>query len=271
MSSTLGKVWLVWAAPGSPGASLVASQLANELAGRGRICLVDLDLCSPSIAPMWALTSPTPGVAAACRLAGTGSLSATEFERLAVVGPDGERVLTGLGALEHWPELTAARVAALVTALREWNDVVIIDTGGLFDTRGESVEDPYLPTRSAPQRAAWQLADRVIAVGSADPIGLARLVRAWHASPDLPTPEHLVVNRLRAGALGMGPSAQVRAVCRQFIGRVPDLELPDDAASCDKVLLHAAPLSQVAPRSALRRALADWAHTLWESSSSSPP
>ena len=94
-------------------------------------------------------------------------------------------------------------------------------------------------------------ADRVFIVGSADPPGLERLVRALGDLADtLPSvrPE-VVLNRIRPTA---GTAAEAANAVRRFTGIVPAVELPEDRGATDLAWSRGMPLSAVAPKSALR-------------------
>jgi MinD-like ATPase involved in chromosome partitioning or flagellar assembly len=102
-------------------------------------------------------------------------------------------------------------------------------------------------------------ADRVLAVGTADPVGLSRLARGvvdlTVAVPGCrPT---VVVNRMRH-SLGWS-AAEATAMIERFTGHSPGVVLPEDRAACDKALVHGSTLAEVAPTSALRTALRDLA------------
>lgn len=266
-----GTVVAVWGAPGAPGASTLVLNLAAELAqpvarkrrnqAAGlRVCVVDADCWAPSLAPMWAVQSETPGIAAAARCAEHDAWTKADFLRLAVPTSAGVRLLTGLSALERWPELTARRMEVVIDGLRDWCDVVVVDVGSHLEANSDAFIDPLIPRRSAAARAVLARADMVLGVGAADPISLARCVRVWPEwrAVSAVSPQ-LVINRLRARALGLAPERQVRELCEQFVGQQPAAVLPDDAKAADQALLRAAALRQVAEGSPLRRAIGELA------------
>lgn len=266
-----GRVVAVWGAKGSPGTSTLVVNLAAEWAepaksrraqaAAPRICLIDLDCWAPALAPILGRVSEIPGVAAAARLAERGELTEAELGRLSVPGPGESWLLGGLTALDRWPELSAERVSALIASVRDWFDLVLIDVGSHSSVDEATAADPLAPHRTAAAHAAVASASLVIGVGAADPIGLARLVRAW---PEWQTQAEraLVINRLRARVLGAQPTAQVRRACEQFLGVEPIAILPDDAAAADAALCAAEPLNRAAPRSSLRVAIAELAKDL---------
>ena len=97
---------------GPRAARALAVALAEELAALGAsVALADADTHGAAVAPSLGLLDEAPGFAAACRLAGTGALTAAELDRVAATHRGGFRVLTGIGRPARWPELTAERIA----------------------------------------------------------------------------------------------------------------------------------------------------------------
>lgn len=274
-----GRVIAVWGAPGAPGASTIAINLAAEWmqpdepsrrarprqpfdTPRPRVCLVDLDSWSPSLAPMLGRVSETPGIAAAARLAEHEQFDEAQFARLAVAGAAGGSLLTGLTALDRWHELSPERIGKTFDALRQWNDLIVVDLGSRL-ADNDLVADPFAPNRGAAVTTVLDHAELVIGVGSADPVGLARLVRAWPEWNACVRGRHeFVINRVRRSVLGMQPDRQVRQLCAQFIEHAPIALLDDDPRVMDAALLRAETIAAVAPKSALRRSIRELALAL---------
>jgi MinD-like ATPase involved in chromosome partitioning or flagellar assembly len=261
-----GSVVVVWGPGGAPGRTSLAIALAGELAAAGvSVALADADTHGAAVAPSLGLLDEAPGFAAACRLAGTGSLTTAELDRVASTHRGGFRVLTGIGRPARWPELTAERVAGVMDAVRAWAGVTIVDVAASLEQDEELVSDVAAPRRNAATVEALRRADRVVAVGAADPVGLARLLRGHaelvdHVSPDRVT---VVVNKLRSGAIGLDPAGQVRSTLERFGGVAPAHLVPWDPAGFDAALLSGRSLAEAAPRSparpVIRRIAADLA------------
>ena len=253
------RVIVVWGPGGAPGRSTVATELAVELARGGRhVGLVDADTHAPSIALTLGLADEGPGFAAACRQAELGGLDARELTRIALpLGRSGVDVLTGLNRPSRWPELSERRVTAALAACREWADYTVVDVAASLERDEEIMSDLDGPRRNAATLAALRAADLVVAVAGADPLGVARFLRA-HA--DLratvgATPVAVVANRLRPGALGIDARGQVRRTLDRFGGVGDVWFLPQDPRSADAALLAARPIAEVAPRSPLTLAV----------------
>ena len=177
-----GSVIAVWGPSGSPGRTTIAISIAAELASLGHtVALADVDTHGASIAPALGMLDEAPGFAAACRLAGTDTLTHLELERIAqryesALG--GFWVLTGIGRPSRWPELSGERVAATIRQCRTWVDYTILDTSSSLENDEEISSDLFAPRRNAAAVTAVHEADSIVAVGSADPVGLSRFLRA---------------------------------------------------------------------------------------------
>ncbi|MET0829243.1 MAG: P-loop NTPase [Microbacterium sp.] len=243
----------VWGPAGSPGRSTIAIELAVELARGGRhVGLVDADSHAPSIALALGLADEAPGFAAACRQSEFGGLDGRELTRIsAPIGSSGVDVLTGLNRPSRWPELSRSRVTAALGACREWADYTVVDVAASLERDEEIVSDLEGPRRNAATIAALRSADLVVAVAAADPLGIARFLRAY---PELratigATPVAVVANRLRPGALGIDARGQVRRTLDRFGGVADVWFVPTDPRAADAALLAARPIAAVAPRS----------------------
>ncbi len=253
-----GRVIAVWGPTGAPGRSTVAVELAAELARDGRrVGLVDADTHAPSLALALGLADEGPGFAAACRQVDLEALTPAELSRISVPLGRGVEVLTGLNRPGRWPELSEERVGGALRVCRSWVDETIVDVAASLEQDEEIVSDLAGPRRNAATLTAVRAADLIVAVASADPVGMARFVRG-HA--DLratvgATPVVVVVNRLRPGALGIDPRGQVRATLERFCGIRDVWFLPMDVKAADAAMLAARPAQEVAGRSALSAAV----------------
>jgi MinD-like ATPase involved in chromosome partitioning or flagellar assembly len=256
-----GEVISVWGPAGSPGRTTLAIAIAAELASEGHsVALADADTHSGSIAPTLGLLDEAPGFAAACRLAGSDSLTVTELERISerYISPHGSFwVLTGIGRPHRWPELSGERVVATIAACRQWVDYTVIDTGFCLENDEEISSDLFAPRRNAATISALREADQVVAVGSGDPVGLSRFLRAHVDLLEIVDAERVltVVNRIRASVIGANPAAQVEQTLRRFGGIDAPALIPNDQAALDAAVLAGKTLRDVAGKSAPRIAL----------------
>ncbi|GGF01240.1 AAA family ATPase [Mycetocola zhadangensis] len=256
VSSGPGRILAVWGPAGAPGRTTVAITLATELAASGRVvALLDADTYGASIAPALGMLDESPGFAAACRLAGQNGLSRAELERVSQSYPvrgGALHVLTGITRSYRWPELSAERVRRTLDACRDWADYVVIDTGFSFENDEEISSDLFAPRRNAATLACLDAADEILAVGSADPIGLARYLRAHAELLDRAAgvPITTIINKVRPGAIGLNPSGQVKATLQRFGGIGQPVLLPHDEKATDAALLAGKALRDASPKSA---------------------
>jgi MinD-like ATPase involved in chromosome partitioning or flagellar assembly len=262
-SSTRGTVIAVWGPAGAPGRTTVAINLAAELAAAGHsVALADVDTYSGSIAPALGMLDEAPGFAAACRLAGADGLNRGELERIGQRYSSGRGsfwVLTGIGRPSRWPELSAARVAATLAQCREWVDFTVVDTGFSLEHDEEISSDLFAPRRNAAGITALREADRVVAVGAADPVGLSRFLRAHVDLLETVAEGRVLVamNKLRASAIGLNPVGQVAQTLSRFGGIESAAMIPHDAPALDAAILHGRTLADAAPKSVARVAIRD--------------
>jgi MinD-like ATPase involved in chromosome partitioning or flagellar assembly len=259
--SKSGQVIAVWGPAGSPGRTTMAVNVAAELAAAGHtVALADVDTHSGSVAPTLGLLDEAPGFAAACRLAGADSLDLQQLERI------GERylsahgsfwVLTGIGRPSRWPELSASRVVGTLQACREWVDYTVVDTGFSLENDEEISSDLHAPRRNAATIAALRDADLVIAVGAADPVGLSRFLRAHVDLMETVVTDRVLVamNKIRPGAIGPSPAAQVANSLERFGGISDPVMVPHDQPTLDAAILAGKTLYDVAPKSPVRAAI----------------
>jgi len=96
VQESLGTIIAVWGPAGAPGRTIVALNLASELARLGQTTvLVDADTYGGCIAQSLSLLDEAPGLAAAARSADQGTLDLAALARLAPEVSAGLRVLTG--------------------------------------------------------------------------------------------------------------------------------------------------------------------------------
>ena len=262
-----GTVIAVWGPAGSPGRTTLAIAIASEIAAAGfTVALGDVDTHSASVAPALGLMDEAPGFAAACRLAGADSLDRAELERIGQRHDAGDSsfwVLTGIGQPSRWPELSAERVLATIDECRRWVDYVVLDTASSLENDEEISSDMFAPRRNAATLTALREADHIVAVASADPVGLARFLRAHGDLADVAVTLEITVvaNKVRSSAIGLGPSAQVTQTLSRFGGIDDPVLVPWDQQAMDAAVLSARTLAEVAPKSparlAIRRRVAD--------------
>ena len=257
-------VTVVWGPTGAPGRTTLAVTLAARLALAGvRTLLVDLDTWGASVAQVLGLVDEAPGVVAAARASEQGTLDVPGLARLAPEVLPGLRVLTGLPSADRWPELRAAAVEDVVRLARGVVDHVVVDVGFALEDDEELSYDTAAPRRNATTLTALEAADHLVVVGSADPVGLQRLVRGVQDLAVIPSPTPtVVVNKVRASVAGPRPERSIAQVLGRFAGMDVVRFLPWAPDECDAALLAGRALTEVAPHGALTLAVAELAAQL---------
>ncbi|MEP7369149.1 MAG: hypothetical protein ABI662_05805 [Dermatophilaceae bacterium] len=250
----LGAIIAVWGPAGAPGRTTVALNLASELARLDQpTVLVDADTYGGCIAQALSLLDEAPGLAAATRSADQGSLDLAALARLAPEVSPGLRVLTGIPKAERWPELRAAALEHVLVLTRRLARFIVIDCGFSLEDDEELSYDTLAPRRNAATLTSLAVADKVLAVGAGDPIGLQRLVRGLQELGTVPSPSPtVVINRVRSSAVGPRPESRIRDALTRFAGIDNPRFIPDDPASLDEALLAGQSLAEAAPDCAVR-------------------
>ena len=128
----------------------------------------------------------------------------------------------------------------------------MVDVAAAFDE-----DDDLLglegPQRHAATAAVLLEADAVVAVLSADPLGVSRFLRGYaelrHLVGD--TPVTVVANRVRPGPLGVDARGQIRRTLSRFAGIDEVAFVPQEQRAADAAALHARAIADVSPRSQL--------------------
>ena len=261
-STAAGSMVAVWGPTGAPGRTTVALSLADEIARAGTPSLVvDADTFGGSIGTRLGLLDDASGVVAACRQADAGTLDAAGLAAAARTVTPMFRVLTGIPRADRWAELRPAALVRLWEACRSTPGVTVVDVGFSIEAAEDYLADTRTPRRNAATLSALAAADAIVAVGSADPVGMERLVTSL---PDVQRiadgrPVAVLVNRLRPGSLGRDARGQVMEALMRH-AHVRDVTfVPDDGDALDTCLRQGRTLAECAPRSSARTVLAEFA------------
>ncbi len=260
-----GRVVAVWGPTGAPGRTTVAVGLASELAQLGRpTLLIDADVYGGVVAQVLGLLDEAPGLAAACRQANNGSLDLAGLAGLARQVSPTLRVLSGIARSDRWPELRPASLEQVLSLAASLAAVIVVDLGFCLEQDEELAYDTMAPRRNGATLSVLEGAETVLAVGSADPVGLQRLVRGLGELKEaVPGAQpRVVVNRLRASAVPGDAAREIRGALSRYAG-VTDVHLvPLDTGGVDGALAAGRTLLEAAPSSPTRLALAELAATL---------
>ncbi|ANS78402.1 ATPases involved in chromosome partitioning-like [Serinicoccus hydrothermalis] len=267
-----GEVVVVWGPHGSTGRTTVAVNLAAELADPTRpVVLIDADTYGATVAQALAVLDESPGVAAAARAADQGTLDDQALLRLAPQVRPGLRLLTGLPRADRWTELREAALSEVIQQARQVARWVVVDVAPTVEQDEELSFDTGAPRRNGAALCALQEADRVLVVGTGDPVGLQRLVRALDQLPGLTAARsQVVVTRVRPGPVGPEPGRRITETLRRF-ARTDQVRLvPEDRETLDAALLHGHTLAETRPGSAARISLQQLARELDGSQAATP-
>ena len=254
-----GRLVAVWGPTGAPGRTTVAVTVAAELAASGvPTLLADADVYGGVVAQVLGFLDEAPGLAAAARLANNGQLDVAALAAAAPQAAPNLRVLTGISRADRWPELRPSALEQVWELARSLAAVTVVDLGFCLEQDEELSFDTAAPRRNGATLATLGAADTVLAVGSADPVGMQRLLRGLtqlnEAVPGaLP---RVVINRVRRGAVGADPETQLAEALDRYAGVRDVAFVPEDREAFDTALLQARTIGDVSPDSRARLALA---------------
>ena len=225
----------VWGPAGAPGRTTGAAALAGALARRAlRTVLVDADPWGGAVAQQLAVLDEVSGLLSAARLSAGGTLP-DELPSLAREVAPHLAVVTGLPRSDRWTEIRPGVLAHVLEVARAHAHVVV-DTGFSLES-DPAGELGSRPTRNQMTLEALATADEVVVVGSADPVGLARLARGLVDLRDhlAAAPVRVVVNRMRPT---LGWSEKDVAGMVEGFTRLTGLHfLPEDRPAADQALV----------------------------------
>ena len=245
-----GPIVAVWGPTGAPGRTTVASALAREFALSGlETLLVDADSYGGAIALRLGMLDEVSTLATAVRLADAGRLDEEALvgpSALAVRLPDGVRVLTGIADPARWPQLRPAGLEAVLGLAAEHLDRVVVDCGFCLEQDEELSYDTAAPRRNGATLAVLARADAIVAVGTGDPVGAARLQAGLGELALLApsAPITVLLNRVGEGGRRTRAARQLAARLRAAVPCLDVRLLPDDPGE----------------EGPLRRALGAWIH-----------
>jgi MinD-like ATPase involved in chromosome partitioning or flagellar assembly len=251
-----GRLVAVWGPTGAPGRTTVAVNLAVEAARLGvPTLLADADTYGASIAQVLGILDEAPGLAALVRRAATAAPTVDDVVRNARQVEPRLRVLTGLARADRWPELRPAALSAVWKVSRRAADLVVVDLGFSLEQREEITFDVAAPRRNASTLVTLEAADLVIAVGTADPLGVQRLIRGVDDLRTVVDGAHImvVVNRSRRSL--PGGDREVRQLLARHASIDDVVVIAEDRPGLDAAISTGRALADAAPRSPARAAL----------------
>ena len=209
---------------GSTGKTTVAINLALELAAeKFQVLLIDADLEGPSVANYLCLSELPAGLAGAFRLASQNRFDKAQLERLSVQVPKNSLTILPGVVSEPRSELTREITGAIIETAKLNFDFVVIDLGSL-----EPNKNSFDLTREV-----LLLADQVVLVALADPIGIFRLLRLEPQVLALSENPKLIINRLRNTVV-----TQAKSEIKTTLASLGAIDiaafLPDDPAHVDQ-------------------------------------
>jgi MinD-like ATPase involved in chromosome partitioning or flagellar assembly len=250
----------VWGPTGAPGRTTLAVNIAAECASEnGDAVVVDVDTYGGAVAQALGLLDEAPGIAALARASLHGTLTDEMVWRHLLTVNQGLKVLSGITRAERWPELSRSALDHIWPLLRRHNAVTVVDCGFSIAQDEELIYDTRAPQRNAATLSALEAADVVVVVGTAEPLGIQRLVQAIAELDDttgIVAPRVVVANRVRSSVAGRHPEEAIADALARYCAVEQVFMVPADTRACDAATLAGQTLRERVPRSPARRAIA---------------
>lgn len=263
---------IVVTGPYRTGRSLIALNLAHELARKGRsVILVDADIWQPALALMLGLSPERHGIATLMRRHEEKTMDITQVEQICQELSPQLMGITGITAPRQWREATEDALRALLQLLNRHFEFVIVDAPTYL--QGETTSEWDVgPNRNAAFQTLISNADQLMVVGNPDVVSMSRMVSFLQVLPDLTGLQPVIVmNRMRISAAGMRARQSVAEILLEFGGVKEAHFLPEDPKTADRSLLRGVFLQEVNEDSPLVQAIEALATDLDPELSSLPP
>ena len=256
-TESAGRVLSVWGPAGSTGRSTVALSVADELARVGHSCaLVDADQVAPCLDQLLGVGDGAGSLDWALRHAAHGDLNRRELLARMPMSRTGVRLLVSSAAGSVLRPHLWSRVC---DELQQSVEATVCDLGVLDTFPGVGVDEiSSSPARAATLETIRRSSVRIV-VGSADLVGLARLMRHLSAVEEAGLLSDarcfVVLSRLSQDDVATLQFIEKHLVPRAGAVGAHVLALDDDARACRAARARACTLAEVAPKSRLRRDL----------------
>jgi MinD-like ATPase involved in chromosome partitioning or flagellar assembly len=258
-----GQVVVAWSAAGSAGRSSLLAAFACELAkANQRVLVIDADTHAPSMIQIFGFDQNYSGLSAAIRMKSHGQLDQMAFEQLLLdfeMPKHRLKLLAGITMVNRWPEIGFENLRALIQFSRTQFDFVLIDVGASLET--SVVDARMLSERNSATLAALSVATHVIAITTADVVGLNRFI--WASANlrelKLDAQTHVVVNRFNQDVLGRKAVAEVSEAIARFAEHETSVFIEEDCNLFARSLREGVPVALVGKNSAAKQAVAQFA------------
>ena len=258
-----GQVVVAWSANGSTGRSSLLAAFACELAkANQRVLVIDADTHAPSMIQIFGFDQNYSGLGAAIRMQSHGQLDQMAFEQLLLdfeMPKHRLKLLAGITMVNRWPEIGFENLRSLIQFAKGQFDFVLVDVGASLET--SVVDSRLLSERNSATLAALSVATHVIAITTADVVGLNRFI--WASANlrelNLDAQTHVVVNRFNQDVLGRKAVAEVSEAIARYAEHETSVFIEEDCTLFARSLRDGVPVALVGKNSAAKQAVAQFA------------
>ncbi len=256
-----GQIIAVWSATGSVGRTSIAASLACELAKFGKSVLaIDADVYAPALAQHFGFDQHYSGISAAIRLIDQERLTDEAFDQLLLeyqLGKHELKILAGLTMANRWPEIGFEKIRQLLDYAITRFDFVVVDVASSIETG--VVDARLLSERNSTTIGALSCANKIVAITTADSIGLNRFVWAMHSLRELKLDQNVLTLVNRFAQSGRRQTSEVAGSLRQFAEVEIAGFVDEDAALFRRAITEGVPATMVGRNSSAKQALSQFA------------
>ena len=258
-----GQVVVAWSANGSTGRSSLLAAFACELAkANQRVLVIDADTHAPSMIQIFGFDQNYSGLGAAIRMQSHGQLDQIAFEQLLLdfeMPKHRLQLLAGITMVNRWPEISFENLRSLIQFAKAQFDFVLVDVGASLETA--VVDSRLLSERNSATLAALSVATHVIAITTADVVGLNRVIwaSANFRALKIDAKTHVVVNRFNQDVLGRKAVAEVSEAIARYAEHETSVFIEEDCNLFARSLREGVPVALVGKNSAAKQAVAQFA------------
>lgn len=231
-----GRVIAVWGPPGSPGRSTIAALLAVGAQRAGEsVLMIDADLAAPQWQLLIEPQQRPAGLIVAARRAASGS---ADIADLLLPIADSIALLPGVAEPERWLEVAPGSAAAVLGAAAATAQTVIIDLPSDIRPAHPAYDLGWAHDAAAFPRALLALADVVVPVLAAEPLGVHRFASWWPILRNQAEPRAVVANGVGHPLGGGRPDEQLAAVLAALGIASPAVRIPWQPKAAGALLGH---------------------------------
>jgi hypothetical protein len=187
-------------------------------------------------APQWCMLAPASGGSSLILAARRAAHGVDDVSDLLLEVAPGISLLPLAAEPHRWTEVGPAVIGSVLSAVAAVADLVVVDIGDDIRAPHPAYDVGWAHDTGAVGRAVMAAADALVAVLSAEPVGVHRFAAWWPVLCSTRYPDLVVANRLGAPRSGKRPHEQVGAILDALGSNAPLVHVPWNVRAADGLL-----------------------------------